>query len=203
VHVSRPAQTAPVKKADIFRYLEARFAFEPLPHYPMIAVELCGEEEPLPPWVREFLTLLKNFFFEERDERTRIKPKGVFPSFTTQQDGADDQWARAEDCILFLEDEQAALAYQAHRLRLVTAYQRRLGHKASQLDVRQSLAVEIEAEYEDRGEEPPFNISEYAIERRWKAIVGQRSGFEDDVPVALTAEGEIAFLTPDGEIVRR
>lgn len=115
-----------MKKADILRYLEARWQFELLPHYPMIAVQLCDDEEPLPQWVRDFLSELAADFFDERpaDEGPR-KAKGTFPTFSFNTSKPSEQWNRAEDCILFLTDERAALERQEERLQIVEISMRR------------------------------------------------------------------------------
>lgn len=182
-----------MKKADLLRYLEARFAFEPLPHYPIIAVALCGDGEPLPQWVRAFLRDdLARMFLAERDERTRIKPEGVFPDFTTNQDKAPDQWRRAEDCVLFLTNVAAGIAEQGRRLRLVEEVARRNRAGMSLGKIWLNLA-----------EETDWTRSETSFEREWRSIMGQRGIFADDMPIALLESGEIAFLTPDREIVRR
>lgn len=170
-----------MSKADILRYLAARYEFEPLPHYPMIAVELCGTDEALPSFVRRFLSNdLSRMFFDERDERTRIKPPGVFPDFTTNQDKASDQWRRAEDCALFLTDEDAAFKRQEQRLRLVEQVEKRRAAGLSLLQIFADLELET-------GE------ADHALERRWRSIVDQRSGFTGEIPVALLPTGEIAF----------
>jgi hypothetical protein len=170
-----------VSKADILGYLAARHEFEPLPHYPMIAVELCGADERLPEWVRLFLRDdLARMFLEERDERTRIKPPGVFPDFTTNQDKASDQWRRAEDCALFLTDEAAAFKRQEQRLWLVEQVEKRRAAGLSLVQIFADLELET-------GE------ADHSLERRWRSIVEQRSGFTGEIPVALLPTGEIAF----------
>lgn len=182
-----------MKKADILRYLEARFEFEPLPHYPMIAVDLCEPEDALPLWVRGFLRDdLAHMFLEERDERTRIKPEGVFPDYTTNQDKASDQWRRAEDCVLFLTDVAVAIAEQGRRLRLIEEVEQRNRAGMSLGKIWLNLAGETD-----------WEKSESSFEREWRSIRGQRGVFAEDMPLALLECGEIAFLTPDGEIVRR
>jgi hypothetical protein len=182
-----------MRKEDLLRYLAARFDFEPLPHYPMIAVDLCEPEEPLPLWVRSFLRDdLARMFLEQRDERTRIKPEGAFPDFTTNQDKAPDQWRRAQDCVLFLTDVPAAIAEQRRRLRLIEEVEQRNRAGMSLGKIWLNLAGETD-----------WEKSESSFEREWRSIMGQRGVFADDMPLALLESGEIAFLTPDGEIVRR
>lgn len=165
-----------MKKADILRYLAARFEFEPLPHYAMIAVALCGEDQALPPFARAFLHWLAWRFFEDDEGR----PRGVFPSLTTNEDKASDQWRRAEDCALFLTDEYAALETQRHRLWLVEEVERRR-------DAGLSL-VQIFADLELEGGE-----ADHVLERRWRSITEQRSGFTGEIPVALLPNGEIVY----------
>jgi hypothetical protein len=165
-----------MKKADVLRYLAARFEFEPLPHYAMIAVALCGEDEPLPPFARGSLHWLAWRFIED-DEG---KPRGMFPSLTSNEDKASDQWRRAEDCALFLTDEDAAIKRQEHRLWLVEEVERRR-------DAGLSL-VQIFADLELETDEP-----DHILERRWRSIIEQRSGFAGEIPVALLPDGEIAF----------
>lgn len=166
-----------MRKADVLRYLAARFEFEPLPHYAMIAVALCGEDEPLSDFARGSLHWLAWRFIED-DEG---KPRGVFPSLTSNEDKASDQWRRAEDCALFLTDENAALERQQHRLWLV-----------DQVDNRRNAGmglVQIFADLELEADE-----ADHVLERRWRAIVEQRSGFIGEIPIALM---------PNGEIIRR
>ncbi|APL95483.1 hypothetical protein [Sphingobium indicum] len=167
-----------MRKTDILRYLAARFEFEPLPHYAMIAVALCGEAEALPAFARGSLSWLAWRFIED-DEG---KPRGVFPSLTSNEDKASDQWRRAEDCALFLTDEAAALDQQRHRLWLV-----------EEVEKRHAAGLTYEQIFNDLSLEGNEEQSEFALKRQWQSIVGQRSGFEDAIPITLMPDGEIVY----------
>lgn len=167
---------ADMKNTDVLRYLAARFEFEPLPHYAMIAIALCGEDKSLPAFARGSLHWLAWRFIED-DEG---KPRGVFPALGSNEDKASDQWRRAEDCALLLTDEAAAFKQQEHRLWLVEEVERRREAGLSLVQIFADLELES-------GE------ADHALERRWRSIVGQRSGFTGEIPVALLPSGEIAF----------
>lgn len=167
-----------MERVRLLDYLAARFEFEPLPHYAMIAVALCGQDEPLPPFARGSLHWLAWRFIED-DEG---KPCGVFPSLTSNEDKASDQWRRAEDCALFLTNEDAALQRQQHRLWLVEEVERRYAVGISYEEIFNELSLE-----RDERE------SEFKLKRQWQAITGQRSGFADRIPVALMPNGEIVY----------
>lgn len=167
-----------MSKADILGFLAARYAFEPLPHYAMIAVALCGPDDPLPEFARGSLHWLAWRFIEDDEGKAR----GVFPALGSNEDKASDQWRRAEDCALFLTDEAAAFKRQEHRLWLVEEVERR---RAAGLSLVQIFAdLELETAEAD-----------HVLERRWRSIVEQRSGFTGDIPVALLPSGDIAFRT--------
>lgn len=163
---------------DLLRYLAARFEFEPLPHYAMIAVALCGPDDPLPEFARGSLQWLAWRFVDD-DEG---KPRGVFPMLTSNEDKASDQWRRAEDCALFLTDEHAACKRQEHRLWLVEEVEKR---RAAGLSL-----VQIFADLELETGEP-----DHVLDRRWRSIIEQRSGFTGEIPVALLPTGEIVYRT--------
>lgn len=165
-----------MKTADILRYLEARHSFEPLPHYAMIAVALCGEAESLPPFARGSLHWLAWRFIEDDEGKSR----GVFPALGSNADKASDQWRRAEDCALFLTDEAAAFKQQEQRLWLVEEVEKRRAAGLSLVQIFADLELET-------GE------ADHALERRWRSIVEQRSGFAGEIPVALLPSGEIAY----------
>lgn len=165
-----------MNSADVLRYLAARFEFEPLPHYAMIAVALCGEDEPLPPFVRGSLHWLAWRFIED----DAGKPRGVFPAFGSNEDKASDQWRRAEDCALFLTDEAAAFEQQERRLWLVEQIEKRRDAGLSLVQIFADLELES-------------GDADHVLERRWRSIIGQRSGLADEIPVALLPNGEIAF----------
>lgn len=165
-----------MKKANVLDYLAARFEFEPLPHYAMIAVALCGEDEPLPEFARGSLHWLAWRFIED-DEG---KPRGTFPALGSNEDKASDQWRRAEDCALFLTDEAAAFKQQEHRLWLVEQVEKRRDAGLSLVQIFADLELES-------------GDADHVLERRWRSIIGQRSGFADEIPVALLPNGEIAF----------
>lgn len=170
-----------VKKADLLRYLEARFAFEPLPHYAMIAVELCGDEEPLPQWVREFLSKLAADFFEGREkDEGPPKARGTFPSFSFNSPKPKEQWDRAADCILFLTDQRAALEKQQARLRLVQEVERRRTKRQT-----------LETIFPDLQDEGWGDASR--LRYRWRSIVAPRGQMGGLYPIALQADGEIVF----------
>jgi hypothetical protein len=167
-----------MKKSDLLRYLAARFEFEPLPHYAMFAVALCGENEALPAFARGSLHWLAWRFVED-DEG---KPRGVFPSLTSNDDKASDQWRRAEDCALFLTDEEGAFKRQQQRLWLVEQVERRRDAGLSLVQIFADLELETDE-------------ADHVLERRWRSIIEQRSGFTGDIPVALLPSGEIAYRT--------
>lgn len=163
-------------KNHVLGYLTARFEFEPLPHYAMIAVALCGEDESLPPFARGALHWLAWRFIEE-DEG---KPRGAFPALTSNKDKASDQWRRAEDCALFLTSEDAALEEQRRRLWLVDEVEKRRDAGLSLIHIFADLELES-------------HEADHVLERRWRSIVEQRSGFAGEIPVALMPNGEIAY----------
>ena len=172
-----------MKKSDLLRYLEARWQFEPLPHYAMIAVRLCGDDEPLPDWVREFLSKLADDFFEEREaDEGQRKERGTLTSFSFNQSKPSEQWKRAEDCILFLTDERAALERQDERLEIVEMF-----------EAQKAQGDTDEVIFEELGKW--YGITEDAAKHRYRSIVAPRDHMSDSVPVALKPDGEIVFRT--------
>lgn len=172
-----------MKKSDLLRYLAARFEFEPLPHYAMIAVRLCGDEEPLPEWVRGFLSKLADDFFEERTkDEGQPKARGTFPSFSFNAAKPSEQWNRAEDCILFLTDERAALERQEERREIVEMF-----------EAQKAQGDTDEVIFEELGKW--YGISEDAAKHRYRSIVAPREHMSESVPVALKPDGEIMFRT--------
>lgn len=165
-----------MKKADLLRYLEARFAFEPLPHYPMIAVALCGEDEALPPFVRGFLAHIAHGFLDEEEGKER----GIFPRFSFNQAKPSEQWNRAEDCLLFLTDERAALEAQQERLEIV-----------EMVEAAQATGKSLETIFHELAEW--YGITESAAKHRYLKIVAPREHMSGSIPVALQPDGEIIF----------
>jgi hypothetical protein len=172
-----------MKKSDLLCYLAARFEFEPLPHYAMIAVALCGEEEPLPTWVRGFVSKLAEDFFDERaKDEGSPKARGTFPTFSFNSSKPSEQWKRAEDCNLFLTDERAALERQDERLEIVEMF-----------EAQQAQGDTDEVVFEKLGEW--YGITEDAAKHRYRSIVAPREHMSESVPVALKPDGEIVFRT--------
>lgn len=176
--------TYPSKEA-ILRYLKARFEFEPLPHYAMVAIQICDIDEPLPRFVREHLEYL-SFRFLDGDDLHLGKDvvAGTFKPFTSNQDKASDQWRRAEDCVLFLTDPPAAMKIQADRLELV--------EKVETLQKRGMSLFQIFKKHAEGKDEIHEELEKY-YERQWRAITQPAAYTNNLIPVALLPDGEIAF----------
>ena len=60
-----------------------------------------------------------------------------------------------------------------------------------EVEARRAVGLSLVQTFADL--ELECGVADHVLERRWRTIIGQRSGFVDEIPVALLPSGEVAY----------